>query len=345
MDKETTGFVKELYSDLRKDLPTPIFWGIIILAIAAVAVFCLFKNIVDSSIADADKTEYLKFLFIALGCIFLIIFLLIIISLVIHEKKGTSPKTNDNDTTEPQGKITAYIVKQNDPARDQKFQTINKNVRETYHVLGATLSSLAEQNKETMWRKMANEGVHIKLCMMDPAIAVDDICSLEIDAKTCSLFNLLEKSKGPDGSIKIDYRDLLDSVRINNNILERRHILIHQDQIKLYYKTVTDIIQTVRTSQRNLGLICNSINKNRPDEIMKLKCTDSFIPISVTIADENDAENGRMVVEFHLPFTECKVLFELTKKDNGELFNEFVSFYNTVWKTAKPCDFQAETAG
>ncbi len=337
MDKEVTGFGKEVYNDLRKDMPTPIFWGIIILVIAVGIVIWLFKYILDSSIADADKTKYLNCLLIALACISVIFPIIIIFTLVRHGRRKTSPQTNYNDKTEPQGKITAFIVKQNDSSRDQKFQTINQNVKKTYHVLGATLSSLAEDNKETMWRKMANDGVQIKLCMMDPAIAVDDICRLEIEAKTCSLFNLLENAKEPDGSIKIDYQTLLDSARMSNNLLERRHILIHQDQIRSYYKTVTDIIQTVRTSQRNLGLICKSVNKDYGIDTMQLKCTDSFIPISITIADEEDDDNGKMVVEFHLPFTECKVLFELTKKDNGDLFNEFVGFYDAVWETANPC--------
>lgn len=65
----------------------------------------------------------------------------------------------------------------------------------------------------------------------------------------------------------------------------------------------------------------------------ELKVADSFMPMSLTIADAEE-ECGKMVVEFHLPFTQYKVLFEISKKDNADLFKVFLDFYKTVWKRA-----------
>lgn len=49
----------------------------------------------------------------------------------------------------------------------------------------------------------------------------------------------------------------------------------------------------------------------------------------MTITDA-ESENGRMIVEFHLPFTQFKVLFEIHKTNNLELFDVFVGFYKKI---------------
>jgi len=55
--------------------------------------------------------------------------------------------------------------------------------------------------------------------------------------------------------------------------------------------------------------------------------------MSLTIADADDNQ-GYMVVEFHLPFTNYKVLFEIKKATNKDLFDVFVNLNKKIWEAA-----------
>src|SRR5699024_2308731 len=83
--------------------------------------------------------------------------------------------------------LTAYIIEQGNKKgnlnRDKKFIDINKNVTKTYRVLGTALTSLSGQ--EGLLTAMADSGIKIRLCAMNPKMAVDDICMREIENKSC----------------------------------------------------------------------------------------------------------------------------------------------------------------
>ena len=117
------------------------------------------------------------------------------------------------------------------------------------------------------------------------------------------------------------------------NILDIFHVLINVIHFNEYYNTSTDYKERVAGSYKDLKRIRDDISREYGKALL-LKVADSFMPMSLTIADACD-ENGRMIVEFHLPFTNYKVLFEIKKSTNKELFEVFVKFYETVWARAQ----------
>lgn len=255
---------------------------------------------------------------------------LIIICLVVYAVSKKKKKSPEASETLPEGKIDAFIVEQDARSRDDKFNNINENVEKSYWVLGVSLTSMVD--RETMLKKMARKGMHIRLCMMDPNIAVEDLCLSSVDNKACNLSYLAEKIK--NGQMKKeDIKSEFKNMKNCKDMLEMYHILINVLHFNDYYMTDTDYKNRIEDSYKNLKRIKNTIIKDYGHDSFELKVADSFMPMSLTIADAEEL-CGKMVVEFHLPFTQYKVLFEISKQDNGELFKVFVDFYKTVWERA-----------
>lgn len=231
----------------------------------------------------------------------------------------------------PKGKIDAFIVEQDEPSRDNMFIDINQNVKKTYWVLGVSLTSIVEHEK--MLEKMATEKIDIRLCMLNPDIAVNNLCLNNVKNNACVLENLLKEIA--EGTVKMDnIQEKVKCVDNYDNLLEIYHVLINVIHFNEYYATATDYKERIKNSYDSLKLIRNNIVEQYGQGFFDLKVADSFIPMSLTIADANE-ETGRMIVEFHLPFTQYKVLFEINRNDNEDLFKVFVNFYNTVWNRAQ----------
>lgn len=267
-------------------------------------------------------TDISGLLFVALTVAFIVTSLVLYVILRRKEKKGPQAL--------PEGKIETFIVEQDARSRDDKFNDINENVKKTYWVLGIGLTSM--ESRESMLRKMAENHIHIRLCMMDPDIAVENLCLSSVDNETCNLLHLREKFKNGQmkkEDIKSEFKDMPNC----KDMLDIYHVLINAMHFNEYYMTDTDYKGRIQVSYKNLKRIKNSIVHKYGSASFELKVTDSFMPMSLTIADAKE-EDGRMVVEFHLPFTQYKVWFEISKRDNGELFKVFADFYETVWKRA-----------
>lgn len=228
-------------------------------------------------------------------------------------------------------KVDAFIVQQDEASRDSKFIDINQSVKKTYWVLGVSLTSIVEHEKTL--EKMADDNVKIRLCMMNPDIAIEGSCISNMENDLCILKELVDELK--DGVIGVDIiHEKVKCVKKDDDILKLYNVLINVMHFNEYYVTATDYQKRIKNSYDNLKLIKESISQKHGKDSIKLEVADSFIPMSMTIADPLETE-GRMIVEFHLPFTQYKVLFEISKKDNIELFNVFVDFYNIVWERAK----------
>lgn len=230
----------------------------------------------------------------------------------------------------PEGKIDAFVVEQDADARDEKFKNINRNVKNTYWVLGVGLTSMVAQ--ESMLKRMANDNIRIRLCMMDPDIIVEDLCLNSLNNDACNLKELMEKIKTDQIQIN-DLKKEFENLENCNDMLEIYHILINAIHFKKYYDTDTDYKNTIKVSCQNLKEIRSTIVREHEQYSFELGIADSFMPISLTIVDAEE-EFGRMVVEFHLPFTQYRVLFEINKEDNDDLFGVFVKFYKIVWERA-----------
>lgn len=316
--------------DVKKDI-----WGIlktyipesVILAVAIYIGIMAGGSAVYKTLTDNEKLteEYIQSLtnnFVLAFIIATVIVILACIFLFIKKRKNIIKQEEL-----PKGKIDAFIVEQDEPSRDSKFNSINKNVRKTYWVLGVSLTSIVEHEKTL--EKMASDNINIRLCMMNPDIAVNNLCLSSIENNACALKRLLEEIK--EDTVKMDnVQEKVKNIDNCDNLLTIYHVLINVIHFNEYYVTATDYKERIKNSYDSLKRIRNSIAEKHGQDIIDLRVADSFMPMSLTIADASE-ENGRMVVEFHLPFTQYKVLFEINRSDNKELFEVFVNFYNVVW--------------
>lgn len=316
--------------DVKKDI-----WGIlktyipesVILAVAIYIGIMAGGSAVYKTLTDNEKLteEYIQSLtnnFVLAFIIATVIVILACIFLFIKKRKNIIKQEEL-----PKGKIDAFIVEQDEPSRDSKFNSINKNVRKIYWVLGVSLTSIVEHEKTL--EKMASDNINIRLCMMNPDIAVNNLCLSSIENNACALKRLLEEIK--EDTVKMDnVQEKVKNIDNCDNLLTIYHVLINVIHFNEYYVTATDYKERIKNSYDSLKRIRNSIAEKHGQDIIDLRVADSFMPMSLTIADASE-ENGRMVVEFHLPFTQYKVLFEINRSDNKELFEVFVNFYNVVW--------------
>lgn len=282
--------------------------------------------------------EYIKQLtnnFLLALVIFTIIVLILGIILFVMEKKRTD-KTEDKLEVKqeelPKGMINAFIVEQDEPSRNDKFKGVNHNVKRDYWVLGVSLESIV--GREKTLEKMAKDNINIRLCMMNPNIAVDSLCVDSVEQNVCVILkNLVEEIK--NGTVEQNViSDKMKKINNYDDLSALYHILINAIHFKEYYFTDTDYKGRVKNSYENLKRIKRGIQKKGFGNFFDLKVADSFMPMSLTITDAHE-ESGRMVVEFHLPFTQYKVLFEINKRDNEKFFNVFVEFYDVIWNRAK----------
>lgn len=267
-----------------------------------------------------------------------VIGLIVIVATMIwlwRKKKRTAPAVEKVVETALSGNnVNAYIVQSEDEEeRDKRFQKINTNVKKSYWVFGTALSSVATK-QEQMLMRMARRKVEIRLCMMNPDITAENVCQSKISNGQCDLYSMCQKfmesavenkeSFGQEFKAFDDKRqDLQDSLSIHKILITPQHIME-------YFSTVTDYAEQIRQSEKNINAIIGSIQAKDKKAIIKLKKKKAFIPMSITIADAKE-ESGMLVVEFHIPFSASKVLLEVQKKENGELFKMFVELFEDLW--------------
>lgn len=341
MDDKTVGKVWEF---VRKEVPGPILIVTLIYAAILFGVGWVLKILTSNDKLSSEYHQKIVSISIWGIIIITIIYILVLIGIffwLIIQRKMKKNKNSDKKTEKiekaessdglPEGKIDAFIVEQGAVSRDNKFRDINENVKKTYWVLGIGLTSI--ESRENKLKKMVEKGMRIRLCMMDPGIAMENLCSNSLNYEVCYLQKLIQKIEKGDIS-REDIKDELKNIKNCKDLLDIYHVLINAMHFNEYYMTKTDYKGRIQISYENLKRIKNSIVQEYGIDSFKLKVTDSFIPMSLTITDAEEAY-GRMVVEFHLPFTQYKVWFEISKADNNELFTVFVDFYETVWKKAK----------
>lgn len=316
---------KQMWNLIMRKVPETFVLIAFIYIMAVFGLGRIYKTLTENDKLDGKYIQNITYVFFSLVVVLTILF--ICVCIYVYIKKRKIKKSEDL----PEGKIDAFVVEQDAESRDEKFNDINKNVKKTYWVLGVSLTSMVD--REAMLKRMVNNHIHIRLCMMDPDIVVEDLCLSSADNNACNLNYLLEKIKNGQmgmNDIKSEFKDMKNC----KDMLEIYHILISAIHFKEYYDTDTDYKNRLMDSYKNLKEIRNTIVQEHEKYFFELGIADSFMPISLTIVDAEE-EFGRMVVEFHLPFTQYRVLFEINKEDNNDLFSVFVQFYNIVWERAK----------
>lgn len=331
MDEETK---KGIWNLIMRKVPESIMFIVLIYIMAVFGLGWIYHILTENDKLDAEYIQNITYAVIGIVVVLTIFSIGLCIYIFIKQRKTKQTK-NLSEASEqsgdlPEGKIDAFIVEQDAEARDEKYKKINKNVKKTYWVLGVSLNSLSSQ--ESMLKKMANNNIRIRLCMMDPDIVVEDLCLNSLDNDACNLKEVMEKIK--NDQIKInDLKEEFENLKNCKDMLEIYHILINVIHFKEYYDTDTDYKNTIKISCQNLKEIRSNIVRKHDQYTFELGIADSFMPMSLTIVDAEE-EYGRMVVEFHLPFTQYRVLFEINKKDNDDLFGVFLKFYRIVWERA-----------
>lgn len=348
--------IKELIIECKDEFPKSLLLLLIFLTIGMVGAGISFFKVLEvrKELKMAEK------LLIGLGIVAVLCLLGIVaiclwnsIKKTHNDKKKRNEQSGSYDTEEQNKnvlatsekyelgqKVIAHIIEQGNYQgnldRDQKFIDINRSVTKTYSVLGTALTSLSE--KESMLKKMAANGVKIRLCTMDPRMTVDDICIREIENRSCYFMENWEKGVRGDAKTE-DASQILEKIKNGtlscqkDHLLNLMHMLIEKEHMKEYYATSLDYQNRIQTARHNLDIIQEKIVEKYGKDAMEIRDADSFIPISMTVTDEKE-DKGEMIVEFHLPFTDNKIMFFVNRKENDELFQTFMDFYKTVWRRA-----------
>lgn len=232
-----------LWQIIKTYVPKPVIL-IILLYIGVVAGGIIIYNTITGN--DKLDDEFIKLatnVFIISFIVLTIIFLLLCAILIIIKVKKRKI---------PEGNIEAFIVEQNDDARDEKFNDINKNVNNTYWVLGVSLTSIVD--REQVLKEMAKKNVKIRICMMNPNIAVENLCLSSMENNTCLLEDLIEEIKNG----KIEKNNLKEQASCNKeckSLLNLYNVLIDVVHFNNYYDTVTDYKEKIAQSYKDLTRI------------------------------------------------------------------------------------------
>lgn len=220
-------------------------------------------------------------------------------------------------------KVSAYVFDlQDDQKRDEMFSELDRDVEHTYWVLGSSLNSLTSDEGERKIKKFLRKGIDIKLIMMDPRISSADLyCNSE---DFCHIYRFV-KDKITDPIIREDLLKELKS-QLNHHEDSTKKLVVLNTYLNEYFET-TDYEQRIKFSSKALESIRKDLDPNQTR--IEARMTQALMSVSLTIVDA-EFETGKMIVEFHLPFTQSRVMLKLIKKENQEVFDSLKKFYSTV---------------
>lgn len=332
MSKDTNETIKEKIFDLLvKYVPAPIIFITCIYVFIIYWINKIFFKLIDTtSITDKNKNKYIGIVIIIMLIITIIYIVGIVLSIILIKKRRKRlKKTQGEDINESDSKIEAHIIEASDyKARNDIYLNVNQRVQKSYKVYGTSLHSIAS-NHEEMLLKMADNKVDIQLCMMNPAITEDELCKNFIESGSCAMYNLLTKEEHSNKDLEKRLLEIVQNHKYNSN---ESKIYISPCYIKNYFNTATDYRKRLKSSYDDLKAIIKNI-KSKGKNNAEVKIMNSFIPISITIADAEE-DSGKMVVEFYIPYTSNRVLIELNKKQHEKLFEGFLRFYDSLWNQA-----------
>lgn len=309
-----------------KNIPIPIvIYGFLIVVMFKLLEMLLNTTKIDSKILNISTCVIIIIMF-ALTCT-LIIGLAFWLSK--NKKEGLFFKSLYWKDSAKQ--VETHIIEaSDDKSRNEIYLNVNQEVKKSYRVYGTSLHSIAS-NHEEMLLKMADNNINIQLCMMNPAITEDELCKNIIESNSCVIYNLLKEKFNSEEELK---RTIMTEIDNCSPSMNEYDIYISSSYIKSYFNTAIDYRNRLKASYEDLKAIVDKIkNSENGNNNAKIKIMNSFIPISITIADAEE-DTGKMVVEFYIPYTSNRVLIELNKNKNKSLFEGFLEFYNSLWNQA-----------
>lgn len=331
--------VFDVWDIIKKNVPPTVILEIIALIGGNVGINWIFQSVYSNpSLTDEMKNSFSRIQIISHVVVsgICLIFIAITIILLWQRKKRIEPRVENGVETASNGyNVNAFIVQSDDEGeRDKRFQKINRDVKKSYWVFGTALSTVAIK-QEQMLMQMVRRKVEVRLCMMNPDITAENVCQTKISNGQCDLYSMCQQfmesvveNKEIFGQ---EFKKFDDTRQDLQDSLSSHKILITPQHIMDYFSTVTDYVEQIRQSERNINAIIKLIHERHPHASIELKKKKAFIPMSITIADAEE-DSGILVVEFHIPFSTSKVLLEVQQKENEELFKMFVELFEDLWE-------------
>lgn len=319
---------------MKEKLSTPVMLIIIIYIIFLIAGRKLYEIIATNENLSNEAADRYTGIMMVIFAISIIIFAISVVFAYKKTMKSLSKKEEiSSDSFE--NKIDAYIVDAGDnKSRDQKYVSVNNHVKKSYWVYGTCLNTIASEREHAL-KAMADSNIDVRLCMINPEIAIDKLCERTIEAERCVLYDVCAdmqqdvtlKNKKLEGLIK-------EKLKGKEDFLDFHQIIIKSNYFKEYFNTNTNYQNKIISSNADLLAIIKKIKDGNKKAQIELRQMSSFMPMSITIADAEE-DNGEMVVEFYVPYTPKRVIIDISKSTKKDWFEAFVEFYKEVWSKAK----------
>lgn len=325
-ENNNASFGEKLFDFSLKNIPIPIF----IYGLLMYGMYKLLEMLLNTTNIDAKVLNFIT-------CVIIFIMFLLTCTLIIGLAFGLLKNKKEVYFfknlywKESDKQVKTHIIEaSDDQSRNEIYLNVNQEVKKSYKVYGTSLHSIAS-NHEEMLLKMADNNINIQLCMMNPAITEDELCKNIIESNSCVIYKLLKEKLNSEEEVNKTIITEIDNYIPSMNEYD---IYISSSYIKSYFNTAIDYKKRLKVSYEDLKAIVDKINnRENGNKNAKIKIMDSFIPISITIADAEE-DTGKMVVEFYIPYTSNRVLIELNKNKNKSLFEGFLEFYNSLWDQA-----------
>ncbi len=294
--------------------------GMIVLVLAPVLyVFILIKAYKDYNEKIFTLVNYR---FIPLLIAEAVVFTLVSIILIIQNRKKNKEYKPIEAIINKNEKMEAYIVEQDSPLREKIFARLNQHaVKKTYNVFGNGLAALIE--KHAFINKLLCNNVNINICMIDPEVICDDKCK-----KHYSEYSKIMNLDHPD--MEKFNEHIKGFFETADHLME---ISVKRNYLRGYYNAKFDYSTQINASYISLEQIIQNAPEYVQDRIGQFAfyTIKSFLPMSITIIDEEE-EDGEMIVEYYLPYTDKRMLIYVKKTDSPEVFQSFMEFYGRILK-------------
>lgn len=228
----------------------------------------------------------------------------------------------------------AIIIEYSDQLRDKKFAELNKRVTKTYSAYGIVLNSLSNHN-EYIIKKYWENGVKVRLCLANPHIFRDNICLTNYTTGYCQCQKYIDKNSA-DGTINANL-----SQKIKDNCDFSATDLLNKYKAVLNTQELADYLSSddnnyEKTIKQNIKTLCSIMERHKPkgSGSIEVRKINSFIPLSMTIVDEN-LPSGQLIVEYLLPYTDRRVLLHIKKKNSKIEFECFSNLFNVLFVLGK----------
>ena len=220
--------------------------------------------------------------------------------------------------------ITASIVQTHgdNDNRNNEFIEMYKNAQagDSIKVLGSGVTSFLLGN---YIEDLLGRGVNITVLLMHEKIIKNDgDCELEKRYK-----ELLKKINRP----KIRNNNLFSfdkscPVSIKNVLIDKNHFEDYQKKQKnsVYLNNMHQAYENCKHFKLNFS------------DFFNYYYFYSFIPMSMTALQKKDKKgDGRLIVEFIIPFTRNRILLKVLEKEDEAIFKTFMKFYDSMEEQSK----------